>query len=141
MTHLLDTNVVSELIKEPTEPRVEAWIRANESDLYVSAAMFAELERGVHLMPAGRRRNAFAQWVRGALQDQFRGRILPIDEAVAAAWGILMARSKRQGAELDPMDAFFAATAYEYNLILVTRNIRHFTGLDIPLINPWDDAP
>lgn len=141
MTHLLDTNVVSELITEPTEPRVTTWIQANEPDLFVSAAMFAELARGVHLMPAGRRRDAFARWVRVALHDRFAGRILPIDEAVAAAWGMLMARSKRRGADLDPMDAFFAATAHEHGLILVTRNVRHFTGLDIPLINPWDDAP
>ncbi len=140
MTHLVDTNVVSELVKDPPEIRVEAWIRANESDLYVSAAMSDELERGVHLMPAGRRRDAYAQWVRITLHDRFIGRIPPIDEAVSAAWRMLMARSKRQGAELDPMDAFFAATAHEHGLILVTRNVRHVTDLGIPFINPWDDA-
>ena len=138
MTHLVDTNIVSELVKENAEPRVLAWIRANEPDLYVSVAMFAELERGVHLMPGGRRRDAMAEWVRVDLRERFAARVLPINEAVAAAWGMLMARSKYQGAELDPMDAFFAATAAEHGLILATRNIRHFEGLDLQLYNPWE---
>jgi predicted nucleic acid-binding protein len=141
VSFLLDTNVVSEWAKPRPEPGVVAWLAAmDEEEVFMSVVSFAELNRGVGLMPVGQRRNRLLDWIAYDLTARFDGRVLDVDRRTADAWGQLMARSHHAGRALTAMDAFFAATAVAHDLTLVTRNTRDFTDLGFPLHNPWDGA-
>jgi hypothetical protein len=115
-----------------------AWIDAHEQQSFVSTVTFAEIRRGVELLGPGRRRAVVDEWTQEIIPRRFAGRIIDIDLRVANAWGTLMVRSERIGRRLDPMDAFIGATAATHDLTLVTRNTRHFAGLDLQLLNPWE---
>jgi toxin FitB len=118
---------------------VVAWLgEVDEDEVFMSVISFAELRRGIEMLPAGRRREDLATWVAGDLTDRFHGRILDVDRRVADGWGLLMASGRRSGKTLTAMDAFFASTAASHSLTLVTRNTRDFEGLGVPLLNPWD---
>lgn len=138
MSFLLDTNVVSEWIKPQPNPNVVAWLaEVDEDRVYMSVVSLAEIRHGVELMPIGRRRERLMSWLTDELPARFEGRILGIDQRIAEAWGIMMARSQKGGAQLGAMDAFFAATAHAHGLTLVTRNVRDFAKAIIPLLDPW----
>lgn len=139
MSYLLDTSVVSEWVKPRPEPGVVAWLAAvDEDDVFMSVVSFAELSRGVELLPPGQRRQELASWIAEDLTERFHGRVLDVDRRIADAWGHLMARCQRSGRTPTAMDAFFAATAESHGLTLVTRNVRDFEALDLPLLNPWE---
>lgn len=141
MNLLLDTNVLSEVRRPAPSPKVLAWLDTIDEDrAFISVASIAELRRGIALLDDGRRRTALAAWLAHDLPARFAGRILPIDHAVAERWGDLMAQSRRTGVALSVMDGFFAASALVSNLTLVTRNVKDFTALGVPLHNPWGDA-
>jgi predicted nucleic acid-binding protein len=136
---LLDTNVLSEVQRPAPDFKVLGWLDAVDEDrVFISVASIAELRRGVALMDDGRRRAALTAWLADELPARFAARILPIDQAVAGHWGELMAQSRRSGIALSVMDGFFAATARANDLTLVTRNVRDFASLGVPLFNPWD---
>ncbi len=138
--YLLDTNVVSEFVKPRPEPRVFAWLAdVDEERVFLSVASFAEIRFGVERMPEGRRRAHLAEWLTDDLPTRFAGRILDADRSVADAWGRVVARAQRAGVTVSAMDAFFAATAEVRALTLVTRNVRDFAKLGIPLLDPWDE--
>ena len=141
MSFLLDTNVVSEWARPRPEPNVIAWLASVDEDaVFMSVVSFAELRHGVERLPGGPRRERLAAWIADDLTTRFHGRVLPVDRWVADAWGAVMARGQRAGVALEPMDAFFAATAAAHDLTLVTRNVRDFACLDIPVHNPWEDG-
>ncbi|MFZ0738174.1 MAG: type II toxin-antitoxin system VapC family toxin [Candidatus Acidiferrales bacterium] len=138
MNYLLNTNVVSEWLKPRPDANVVKWLAETDEDsVYLSVITFAEIRQGVEEMSAGRRREALKSWLQDELPERFEGRILGVGLVVAAAWGILMARSSQMGMNLSAMDAFFAATARAHELTLITRNTKHFERLGIGLVNPW----
>jgi predicted nucleic acid-binding protein len=135
---LLDTNVVSEWVKPRPETNVVAWLAGvDEDEVFMSVVSFAELRRGVELLPPGQRRERLTTWIAEDLPARFHARILDVDRRVADAWGRLMVRSQRMGKVLTAMDAFFAATAESNDMTLVTRNTQDFANLGVPLHNPW----
>ncbi len=141
MTHLLDTNVVSEWTKPVPDPNVVAWLASqDESHLYLSVATFAELRRGIEIMPVGRNRDRLDVWLTNDLTRRFAARTLEIDRRIADTWGVLAAAVTRASRTVGPIDVFLAATASVHDLTLVTRNVRDFSTFDIPLLNPWEDA-
>lgn len=138
MNYLLDTNVISEWVKPKPEPNVVRWLAtADEDSLYLSVLSFAEIWHGIERMSAGRRRDALQVWVEQDLVARFEPRILDVDFAIAKAWGRLMTRATKAGSNLGAVDGFFAATAEVRSLVFVTRNPKHFQGLDLELLNPW----
>ena len=138
MNLLLDTNVLSEVRRPAPSKKVLGWLDAVDEDrVFISVASIAELRRGVALMDPGRRRTALSGWLTNDLPIRFAERILPIDHAVAERWGDVMAQSRRSGAALSTMDAFFAATALAKNLTLVTPNVKDFESFGVALFNPW----
>ncbi len=138
MSFLIDTNVISEVVKPEPHSRVVVWLEGVEEDLvFLSVATLAEIRRGLELMEPGRRQDRLSQWLHQDLPARFAGRILDIDSRTAQMWGILMARGKRAGLNLSALDAFLAATAQAHGLTLVTRNVRDFGPLEIPTLNPW----
>jgi predicted nucleic acid-binding protein len=138
VSYLLDTNVISEWTKPRPDPRVIAWLaEVDEDRVFLSVVSLAEIRRGIELMPSGNRRDRLATWLVDELPARFESRVIPIDPAVAEAWGVIMARARRTGIGLGTMDAFIAATANVYELTLVTRNTADFERLALPLLNPW----
>jgi len=142
VSFLLDTNVISEWVKPRPDPRVIAWLAETDEDrTFLSVVSFAEIRRGIELLPDGRRRSRLAAWPAEELPARFEGRILPVDRRIAETWGILTARGSQAGATLGSIDAFFAATAEARRLTLVTRNTKDFATIGIPLVNPWLSPP
>lgn len=140
MTYLLDTCVLSEFTKISPNDCVVEWLQAQvESSCYLSVLTLGELILGIQRLPLFKKREKLEKWLKHNLLERFQGRIIPINEAVATRWGIIMAQASAKGTILPTIDSLLAATAQEYKLILVTRNIKDFQSVEIPLHNPWDD--
>lgn len=138
MTYLLDTNVVSELLRAKPDERVEAWVRTRSAaDLAISAITAAEMLYGVRQMPAGRRRQTVEQAVAAALEQAFSGRILAFDARCAAAYADVMSLRRAMGRPVQIPDAQIAAIARRDGLVLVTRNVRDFDELGLTVVDPW----
>lgn len=138
MRLLLDTNVLSEVTKPSPDANVLGWLdRLDEDRTFISVVSIAEIRRGVALMDEGRRRDSLTEWLARELPQRFEQRVLPVDEAVALAWGDLLGVAKRRGRGLSSMDGLIGATAIAQSLTLATRNIKDFDGFGIDLYNPW----
>ena len=132
---LIDTNVVSELIKQTPEPRVTAWIDATDEQLfYLSVLTLGEVRRGIVCLPHSKRRAHLEAWLSSDLPIRFAGRILDIDHEIADRWGHL---SGAKGATVPVIDGLLAATAMHHNLTLVTRNTKDIARTGVALFNPW----
>lgn len=135
--YLLDTNCVSEFVRIQPEPRVLAWLdAADESSLYLSVLTIGEIRKGLAGLPQGKRRARLDAWL-AELRLRFAPRLLPIDESIADRWGWLAAEAQRVGKGLSVVDGLLAATALHHGLTLVSRNVRDFADLHVPVFNPW----
>jgi predicted nucleic acid-binding protein len=135
---LLDTNVISELVKRKPDARVTAWVGdTNESLFYLSVLTIGEIRKGATSLADTARRVALEAWLDSDLALRFVGRILPIDQAVADRWGRLVAEASTAGAVLPVIDGLLAATALQHDLTLVTRNNKDVKGTRVRLFNPW----
>lgn len=135
---LLDTNVVSELIKPKPNPDVIHWMRAtNENLLFLSVLTMGEIRKGITSLPDGTRRVRLESWLDGDLKLRFSGRILAIDQSIADRWGRMAAKALTKGTPLPVVDALLAATALEYDLTLVTRDTSHIAGTGVAFFDPW----
>jgi predicted nucleic acid-binding protein len=138
MKLLLDTNVLSEVTKPSPDEGVLRWIHGLDEDrTFISIVSIAEIRRGVALMDSGRKRDALGEWLAHDLPQRFENRIIPVEGAVALAWGDLIALAKRSGRGLASMDGLIAATAVAHQLTLATRNTKDFEGFGVDIINPW----
>jgi len=137
VNYLLDTNAVSEWVTPQPNPGLIGWMEAADEDrIFLSVVTLAELLHGVERMAPGARRARLEHWLQLELPLRFEGRILPVDEKIAEAWGRTVAHSESAGRPVGAMDAFLAATAEVHRLTLVTRNVAHFPGLKA-VLNPW----
>ncbi|MFN0180493.1 MAG: type II toxin-antitoxin system VapC family toxin [Gemmatimonadales bacterium] len=139
---LLDTNVVSELVKLRPSRRVATWIESvPESILYLSAITIGEIRKGIDLLDEGDPRRAALQvWLDRDVRLRFGDRLLQFDDTVAERWGQLEALAKRRRLTVPTVDAQLAATALHYGLTFVTRNVADVTGIGVPVFNPWRDS-
>ena len=138
MSYLLDTNVVSEWVKPRPEPGVVAWLsNVDEDRVFISVVTLGELRHGIERLPPGRRRSQLDEWLSHELPLRFEGRVLPIDAAVADAWGTIVARRDRAGQPIGAMDGLIAATAEVHALTLVTRNAADFSSSVKAVFDPW----
>ena len=136
---LLDTNCISELVRPRPEPRVLEWLdAADETLLYLSVLTLGVIRKGVAGLPQSKRRTELEVWLQVELQARFSGRIVPIDAAVCDRWGLLAAEAKRKGKVLATIDGLLAATALQFNLTLVSRNVNDFAHTAVPILNPWE---
>lgn len=133
---LLDTNIISELTRDVPDRGVTSFLESRES-LWLSAIVLHELDFGVELLPAGRRRDGIAAAL-SALVADYNDRILPVGRREAACAAALRARANRSGRVLDLGDALIAGTAQANALSLATRNVRDFRDLGLEVINPWN---
>jgi predicted nucleic acid-binding protein len=136
---LLDTNVISELVKPRPEPTVTKWIDATEENLLcLSVLTIGEIRKGIAALPdASSRRASLETWLDHELTLRFAGRILAIDQAIADRWGAMTARALAAKSPLPVIDGLLAATALQHNLTLVTRNTRDVEITGASVFNPW----
>jgi toxin FitB len=133
--YLLDTDVVSQYTKLPPDPRVDAWVqRTDDSDLYISTITFAELWYGVSLLPPGKRRTEFENWIEDDLYMQFFNRVLGFNQDVAQRYGSLMARARKNGHNPNAMDCQIAAVALANGMVVATLNRKDFEKLGVELV-------
>ena len=134
---ILDTNVISELMRPQPDPTVAAWIRSYDAQQFALTAInVAEIRRGISRLPHGKRRDNLEQNFDQFLQDAFGERIWAFDEAAANLYGTLAARREEAGRSVDPVDLMIAAIAKYHRAAIATRNTNDFSGLGIKLINP-----
>lgn len=134
MSFLVDANVLSEATRESPDAHVLAWLEDHETELLVSAITIGELQRGVSLYPRSRKRAALEKWLKEVI-EAFQGRILPVDETVALAWGEYYAEQQQKGRKPPTLDSLLAATARAHSLAVATRNGEDFP--DVAVANPW----
>ena len=135
---LLDTNVISELVRPRPEANVTAWIEGtDESLLYLSVLTLGEIRRGIAVLPQSQRRATLEAWLNKDLRARFENRILDIDQEVADRWGLLTAAARNSGIVLPVIDGLLAATALEHNLTLVTRDTGQIPSMGVAVFNPW----
>ena len=134
MIYLLDTCVLSEATQPHKNASVMSWLAGHELDRqYVSAVTLGELHYGVERLKESRRRQELHNWV-NMVEEDYAGRIVPLDSTVAASWGRLRALSPNS----QTVDAQLAATALAYDFTFVTRNVKHFRFGSLRVINPWE---
>ncbi len=137
MRYLLDTNIISDIVKPAPSESLLAWMsEQSDEDLFIASLTVAEIRRGILEKPAGKRRDQLETWFSGPEGPQalFAGRVLPFDEKASLVWARLMAEGKAQGRSRSALDTIIAAVAQVNGCIVVTDNERDFAGIDI--VNP-----
>ena len=135
---ILDTNVLSEVLKPRPDPRVMEWLAAqNYHDVYITAPTVAEMMHGLNRMPEGKRRAGLMAAVEAMFENEFAGRILPFDFAAAVSYAELVVERERMGRPLTSFDAHIAAIARVNTATVATHNIKDFEHCNVALIDPW----
>ena len=135
MSYLLDTNVISELVRPKPAKAVLAWFENIPSEaLHISVLTLGEIRKGVEHMPDGARREKLRLWLEHELVDWFGPRVLPVDIPVADRLGRLLAQV---GRPVPSIGSLLAATALHHELRLVTRNQKDFSYPGLEVVNPW----
>jgi toxin FitB len=137
---LIDTNVISEQTKPLPSPAVMNWFAATPVQLvYISSVTLCEMQFGLALIPAGKRRDALLEATESLVKEEFGGRCLSLDAHCAPVYGQLAARQQQQGRACSVEDALIAAFALANQFSLVTRNTKDFEGTPgLALVNPWE---
>jgi predicted nucleic acid-binding protein len=140
--YLLDTYVVSELMKRRPNQRVIDWVEATpEESMHLSVLTLGEIRKGIDLLKEDDpRRAALQTWLARDLRVRFAGRLLTFDDQVAERWGQIEAVAKRRRVTIPTLDAQLAATAHHHALTFVTRNTAHVRHIAVPVFNPWSDG-
>ena len=135
---LLDTNVISELMREHPEPAVSAWLDEQpEQELWTASVILAELLSGIDMMPAGRGQKALRDAVEGMIAEDFRGRIVDFDLPAARQYGKILATRRNMGRPIREFDAQIAAIASVHRAKLATRDVNNFVACGLNVLNPW----
>ncbi len=138
MTALLDTNVLSELLRADPSPVVLAWFAAQPPEsLFVSAVTQAEMMLGARLLPAGKRRTALESALSAMFDEDFSGRILPFDTGAVPVYVEVVSARRSLGRPISQFDAQIAAIARHTGAKLATRNTADFERCGVALIDPW----
>ena len=139
---ILDTNVVSALMRARAAPRVTAWLDCQPVEsIWITSVTVYETALGVALLPKGRRRSALEAAFRQILDIDLDRRVLDFDRTAAEASATLSAERQRAGRSVDIRDTQIAGIALARHASLATRNVRHFADAGIALVNPWDFEP
>jgi hypothetical protein len=136
---LLDTNVLSELMRPSPDPAVLPWLDGQAADeLWISAVTVAEIRLGIALLPDSRRRGRLAELVEALFHEDFADRCLPFDAEAAVEYAAIVAARRQRGRPISVEDAQIAAIARSLGLTLATRNTADFANIDqLRVINPW----
>lgn len=135
---VLDTNVLSELLRPEPDGAVEAWLAAQQSaSIFTTTVTEAEIRYGVRLLPNGKRRGDLEAAIAATFVEDFAGRILPFDSAAALAYAEIASARRAAGRPISQFDAQIAAITLSRGASLATRNISDFEGVGLRLVDPW----
>ncbi len=138
---VLDTNVISELMRRHADPRVVAWVdRHPAGEVYLTAVTTAEMRYGVAHMPPGPRRTDLADRIRRVIEEDFAGRVLVFDDAAAIEYAEIVVARERRGVAVGIADAQIAAICRAHSAGLATRNTKDFTYTGVDIVDPWRAA-
>jgi predicted nucleic acid-binding protein len=137
---VLDTNVLSEPLRERPDDDVLAWLAGAGTAVAATAVSVGELLVGARRLPAGRRRDRLLAAIDG-IATSFEDAVLPYDLGAARRYAVMQADRRAAGRPLSVEDGMIAAICAEHGASLATRNVRDFDGLGISLVNPWDPPP
>jgi toxin FitB len=136
---ILDTNVLSEVMKPAPAGEVLAWLGAQPTaSVYTTSITQAEILHGVMLLPPGRRRRALEQAATSMFAEDFGGRILGFDTEAAPPYALIASRRRRAGRPISHFDAQIAAIALSSGAAIATRNVADFEGCGVALVDPWN---
>ena len=139
MSWLLDTCVVSELVKPLPDKGVVTWMQdCDEAHVHLSVITLGELEKGIARLSDAARRAKLQKWVRRDVVERFQGRMLSVDAAVATRWGALVGESESRGVSLPVVDSLIAAASLVHDLTVVTRNVDDFIKCGARCFSPWE---
>ncbi len=135
---LVDTNVISELMKPRPSQTVVEWFESTDpATVFVSTVTIAEIVYGLNLLPQGKRRQQLTKAFQAVIAEAFSHRIISFDEAAASMYGELMAQRQKMGRPMAIGDCQIAAIASARGYILATRNVRDFEDCGLTLVNPF----
>lgn len=136
---VLDTNVLSELMKPQGSSVVRQWVAQQQTkNIFTTAITQAEILYGIALIPSGKRQNELSNTAQLMFAEDFAGRILSFDETAAIAFAKIAAERRRIGQPISQADAQIASICYVNKAAIATRNVSDFEGCGILIINPWD---
>lgn len=136
---VLDTNVVSELMRAAPDEKVRGWVASQPAtSLYTTSITQAEILHGIALLPSGKRRDALAAAADAMFRDDFAGRILPFGSDAARPYARIAADRRRSGRPISQFDAQIAAIAQSAGAAIATRNTSDYEGCGVKLANPWN---
>ncbi len=139
---ILDTNVVSEMMKPQPNAVVKDWMDAQlEETLWLSSVTVFEIACGIELLPTGKRKEGIADAFNELLINDFENRVLAFDDQHARRAGEIFARLRSQGQHPEYRDVQIAGIVAAFNAVLATRNTKHFSDTGVTLTNPWDFQP
>ena len=138
---VLDTNVVSEMMRPAPDPSVLNWLNTQiAEELWLNSVVVSELLFGIARLPAGARKRQLAETFAAMLEQDFAGRILPFDLEAAVIYAELAAGCEAKGRPVAMADGQIAAICLAQGAKLATRNLKHFEGVGLVLVNPWNIA-
>ncbi|BCG63607.1 MAG: toxin FitB [Methyloprofundus sp.] len=138
MKYLLDTCVISELIKPRADENVTSWIQSqDEESLYLSVLTFGEIEKGIEKSTDAARKRKLQLWVEEDLKKRFVGRVVPINIDVSVKWGAIQGHAELLGKPMPAIDGLIAVSGLVHNCIVVTRNVADMEQSTVELLNPW----
>lgn len=140
MKYLIDTSVLSELVKPMPFEGVLAFLnRIDPDDAWLSVMTIGEVVSGIESMSDGKRKRLYVEWL-DEIERQYEGRILPVDVDISRTWGEIHGRLRRRGIQVAPPDGLIAATAIQHGMHVITRNVKDFEPTGVLIVNPWDDG-
>ena len=138
MRYLLDTCVISEVVKSKPNKNVISWLKKqDESSLFISVLTFGEIEKGIEKAADKIRKKKLRLWVEDDLKQRFEGRVLNIDLNTTTEWGILQGKSEQAGRPMPAIDGLIAVSGLVNNCIVVTRNTSDMEPSTVELFDPW----
>ena len=139
MKYILDTCVISELIKKKPNEKVISWLESqDEANLYLSVLTFGEIQKGIEKAPSQVRKKKLTLWLEEDLKERFKGKIIPIDQDVAIKWGEIQGITEKLGRTMPSIDGLIAVSALVHHCTVVTRNTSDMENSTVELLNPWD---
>ena len=138
MNYLLDTCVISEIIKKKPSKKVTKWVKKeDESNFFISVLTIGELHKGIEKLTESKRKEKLHNWVENDLKERFWNKIIDIDMQVATIWGKIQGVAERAGKPMPTIDSLIAATGIAHHITVVTRNTSDMEESGVVLLNPW----
>ncbi len=139
MRYLLDTCVISELVKPTPNARLVAWCnRQKEESFFLSCITVGEIQKGISRLPTSEKRRVLQHWLDVDLLERFGQRIIDIDMSVARKWGEVQATAEKAGLKMPVIDSLIASIGLVHEMTIVTRNVQDMQASGVQLFNPWE---